>query len=423
MRRRGIVGVALTMASLSLLGPPTQLAPGAGRNSVQYGVDSVPRRLIKIAGFGALSGPAHSFGINSRAALLAAADTINRQGGVQLAGGVTGVFDVSYMDDHCDAAQGISVVRQAANSDALVAVGPSCSAVAEALYQTLQHTVDDGSDTGIQMPVFTDSAMKANLTRISQWAFRNSPNETDMYTVLWAWVREHYPDLRTVYGGEEHDFAHSHSTWQNIIAPQAVAAGMTLVGQTSWSLTDRTFTSPVASMKAAGAQVIVISGHATTTCGVLRELSSQHVRPQLLVGLTSASTNETLHECSREAEGLLIPTSFATQNAAARKAAKAVERAGGIADLHSMAGWEIMLTLARLIGESGVVGTHDTLAVDRRKLRDALAHSVSMEGLLGPIGRSVDREARKPFVLVQARRGTWQVVYTRRLTPRNDQAN
>jgi len=84
--------------------------------------------------------------------------------------------------------------------------------------------VDDSSDSGIQTPVFTDSAMKANLTRISQWAFRNSPDETDMYTALWAWVREHYPRLRTVYGGEEHDFAHSHSTWQNIIAPRAVGA-------------------------------------------------------------------------------------------------------------------------------------------------------------------------------------------------------
>ena len=266
------------------------------------------------------------------------------------------------------------------------------------------------------MPVFTDSAMKANLTRISQWAFRNSPDETDMYTALWAWVREHDPRLRTVYGGEEHDFAHSHSTWQNIIAPRAVGAGMTLLGQTSWSLTDTTFTLPVASMKAAGADVIVISGHATTTCGVLRELSSQQVRPQLLVGLTSASTSETLQKCSREAEGLLIPTSFAPQNVAARTAAKAVERAGGIADLHSMAGWEIMLTLARVIQESGIVGTHDTVAVDRRKLRDALAHLVSMEGLLGSIGRSADREARKPFILVQARHGTWRVVYPARPT-------
>jgi branched-chain amino acid transport system substrate-binding protein len=302
-------------------------------------------------------------------------------------------------------------VRQAAKSDALIAIGPSCSAVAEALFQTLQHTVDDSSDIGIQMPVFTDSAMKAKLTRISQWAFRNSPNETDMYTVLWRWVHEHYPRLRTVFGGEERDFAHSHSTWRNIIAPHAAAAGMILLGQTSWSLTDRTFTSPVASMKAARADVIVISGHAATTCGVLRELVGQHVRPQLLVGLTSASTSETLQYCSGEAEGLLIPTSFAPQNAAARMAAKAVERAGGIADLHSMAGWEIMFTLSRLIQNNGIVGAHDTVAMDRRKLRDALANLTSMEGLLGPIGRSADREAQKPFVLVQARHGTWQVVY------------
>ena len=44
-------------------------------------------RTVKITGFGAKSGVVRSFGVNSEAAMLAAADVINKQGGVKLADG------------------------------------------------------------------------------------------------------------------------------------------------------------------------------------------------------------------------------------------------------------------------------------------------------------------------------------------------
>jgi branched-chain amino acid transport system substrate-binding protein len=400
---------------------------GRGSHTIQYEVEREPLyrelvaflkpatervRTLKIQGVGALSGPAHSFGLNSQAALRAAAAQINRLGGVRLGDGATGLIDVSYEDDHCRAADGIAIVQRAAAGDALAAIGPSCSAVAEALYAQLQHTVGDQSDHGIQLPVFTDSAMQAHLARTSEWAFRNTPDETEMYTVLWAWVRRHYPQLRTLYGGEESDFAHSHTTWSNIIGPTASAAGMQVVGATQWSLTDSVFTSQVARMKAAGTDVVVISGHAATTCGVLGEMARQSFRPRLVVGLTSASTNETLRQCGPDADGLLVPTSFAPRGAASSAAARAVEQAGGIADLHSMAAWEILHTLAQVIEREGILGTPESLASDRRKLRAGLAALATMDGLLGSIQRLPDRESRKPFVLVQARHGAWQVVHT-----------
>src|SRR5579862_4412226 len=173
--------------------------------------DRPPVRSLKIAGFGALTGPVHDFGINSRAALTAAAGWINAHGGVKLPDGTVGRFDVSYDDDHCKPADAIALVKQYEAGDALVAVGPSCSSVAEPLYPT------------ISMPVFTDGATKANLARLSPWAFRNSPNETDMYAALWQWVHQRYPTLKTIYGGQESDFAHSHATYENIIAPSASA--------------------------------------------------------------------------------------------------------------------------------------------------------------------------------------------------------
>jgi branched-chain amino acid transport system substrate-binding protein len=347
---------------------------------------------IKVSAFGALTGPVRSFGLNSRAALRAASLRIDEEGGIKLADGSTGHFDIAYTDDHCNADDGFALLQEAAASTALVAIGPSCSSVAEPLYARLQHKVDDADDHGLQIPVFTDGATKAKLARISEWAFRNSPNEDDMYKALWKWVRANRPDVTTVYTGEESDFAHSHSTPQNIIVKEASANGFTVLGGTGWSINDTSFIKAADEIRSANADVVVISAHALTTCGVLKELALRNVHPKLLVGLTSASTPETLQLCGSAAEGLTIPTSFIASTPETRREADEVQKAGGIADLHGMAAWEILYTLKQAIEQSGIVPTPETVSADRRRLRDTLAQSQAMQGVMGTITRTQDRE-------------------------------
>jgi branched-chain amino acid transport system substrate-binding protein len=380
--------------------------------AVMTGTCSAQQRVtsIKVAAFGALSGPVKSFGINSQAALRAAAQRIDQSGGVKLADGSVGHFDISYTDDHCNSDDGIAFLKRAAASNALVAIGPSCSSVAEALYGTLQRKVDDANDHGLQIPVFTDGATKANPARISEWAFRNSPNEGDMYKSLWRWVRRQYPGIGTVYAGEEADFAHSHSTLQNIIIKEAAAGGLQVLGSTGWSINDTTFAAPVAAIKNSHADVLVISAHAQTTCGVLEQMAAQKDHPKLLIGLTSASTPETLALCGPAAEGLVIPTSFVANTPERQREAQEVAAMGGIADLHSMAAWEILFTLEQAIEQSAIVPSPLTTASDRRKLRDSLAHLQTMNGVMGSIDRTAGRESLKPFVLVRAEHGVWKVI-------------
>ncbi len=40
-----------------------------------------------------------------------------------------------------------------------------------------------------------------------------------MYKSLFAWVKTQYPDLKTIYGGVEKDFAHSNATYGVMKAP------------------------------------------------------------------------------------------------------------------------------------------------------------------------------------------------------------
>src|SRR3990172_9344783 len=94
-------------------------------------------RQVKIAGFGTKSGVLRQFGVNSEAAMLAAAEQINKAGGVKLGDGSKGKIVVEFFDDRCAAEEGISVVRRIASADWLVAIGPTCSPVAEPLFGVL----------------------------------------------------------------------------------------------------------------------------------------------------------------------------------------------------------------------------------------------------------------------------------------------
>jgi branched-chain amino acid transport system substrate-binding protein len=145
---------------------------------------------------------------------------------------------------------------------------------------------------------------------------------------------------------------------------------------------------------------------------VLKEMRRQSVKPKVIVGLTSASSLETLRGCAAQAEGTYIPTSYAPVTKEAAAAAEATARFNGSADLHSMGAWENVFIIKQVIESEGVLAKPDTVAADRRKIRDGLAKLKETDGLLGKSVRTPDREAIKPFVFVQANAGHWKVAHT-----------
>ena len=378
--------------------------------ALSFGVAQAQDKTIKISGFGAKTGPVRGFGVNSEAAMLAAAEVINKAGGVKLADGSKAKIAVDFYDDRCTAEEGISVIRRIAGTDALVAVGPTCSNVAEPLFGILQKKVGDASDSGLQMPIFTDVAIKGGLAKISEWAFRNVPSEATMYSSLFNFVRTEFPEAKTVYGGVEEDFAHSRALWYAVMKDRASVNGFKVLGESKWLLNDTSFSTQVREMKKANPDAVAISAHPFTTCGVLKEMQRQGVKPKLLIGLTSSSSLETLEGCAKQAEGMIIPTSFAPVNPKAIAAAKSTAKFKGSADLHSMAAWENMFILKGVMESEKVLAKPDSLQADRRRIRDGLAKLQTTDGLLGTTKRE-DREAEKPYVFVRAKNGQWSVYH------------
>ena len=371
-------------------------------------------KTFKIYGFGAKSGVVGIFGQQSEVAMQAAAAIINKSGGITLGDGSKAKLVVEYLDDRCNAEEGINALRRiAAQNDAVVAIGPTCSNVAEPVFGILQKKVGDSSDSGVQFPLYTDVAAKGGLAAMSQWAFRNVPSEANMYKSIFEWIKATHPEYQTFWGGVEKDFAHSNATF-NVIKTQAGNTGMQVLGQSEWLLNDINFSNQVREMKRANADLVAISAHPFTTCGVLKEMARQNVKPKMRVGLTSSSSMETLQGCAAQAEGLIIPTSFAPVTDEARNAAAAVQAINSKynMDLHNAAAFENIFTLKELVEKQKIMGRPDTVQADRQKMRDGLAAMKQTTGLLGKVGRTDDREAIKPFLFVQAKGGNWTVAHT-----------
>ena len=405
----------MAASSLHRSTPSIRFATGAlaALTALAAGTALAQERTVKIYGFGAKSGVVGIFGQQSEAAMQAAAAQINSAGGVTMGDGSKARLVIEYLDDRCTAEEGINALRRiAAQNDAVVAIGPTCSNVAEPVFGILQKKAGDTSDSGLQFPLYTDVAAKGGLASISEWSFRNVPSEANMYKSVFEWIKATRPDLKTFWGGVEKDFAHSNATY-GVIKTQAAAQGMDVKGQSEWLLNDTNFSNQVREMKRAGADVVAISAHPFTTCGVLKEMARQNVKPKLLVGLTSSSSMETPQGCAQQAEGLLIPTSFAPVTEEAKKAAQAVQTINNKynMDLHSAAAFENVFTLKDIIEQQKIMGRPDTVAADRQKMRQALATMKETTGLLGKVGRTADREAIKPFLFVQAKGGSWTVAH------------
>ena len=371
-------------------------------------------KTVSIAAFGVKSGVLRLFGLNSEAAINAAVEEVNKAGGVKLADGSKAKMVVQpYLDDRCNAEEGIAVVRRIVGTDALVAIGPTCSNVAEPLYGILQKKVDDPKDTGLQFPILTDVAIKVGLAQISEWSFRNVPNENTMYSSLYFWLKTTRPELKTVYGGVEEDFAHSRASWHVVMKERANANGYTVLGESKWLLNDTNFSTQVREIKKANPDILSIAAHPFTTCGLLKEMQRQGVKPKLIVGLTSTSSEETMQGCPKQAEGMIIPSSFAPVSKEAKFASEQTAKKKGAADLHSMAAWENVFILKEVMEQAKISGKKDPASIqaDRRKIRDGLAALKTTKGLLGTNKRTADREADKPYVFVHAKGGHWQVLH------------
>ncbi len=371
---------------------------------------------LRIGGMWALSGPAAYIGSSSNGLSSLAIDEINEAGGMLIEGKRVKLVKYAY-DDACKAEEGLTVVRRLADSDkVLFSLGPTCSNVAEPVFGILQKRLGDPTDTGLQFLFFTDTAIKFGLAKISPWAFRNVGNEPAMFDLTFKLVKERFPDLKTVAVAYESDFAHSVSTWKGAVKPALEKYGYQVLDVVEWRFEDTEFGAQAAKLRKANADILVMLSHTFSTCGSVKELKRQRVKPRLMVGITSTANTETMTGCGAAVEGLIIPTNFAAVTPKAKALAdKAWQKYKADSNLHSVPAYENVYAIKGIVEKVGIKNRPETLLGDRRKVRDALAKLGTFQGVLGPIKMNGDddpvkpRDVDKAVILVQAKGGVWTV--------------
>ena len=398
--RRSIMSAA---AALLMAGGLSTAAKAAEEVSIPFGAFWVQTGVFK------------SFGVNSKAVYMAFVEELHAKGGIKLKDGRIGKIKTTFYDSGCKAEEALAVVRKMASVDkVLLAVGPTCSSALEPVFGILQKKLDDKSDTGLQFMVFSDTSAKPGLGKISPWGFRASPNESVMYLAVMKHLKA--IGIKTVAFGYEDNFAHSTATFK-VMRKHALAVGLDVKVERGWHFDDTQFSTQARRIKAANADALIISAHPFTTCGFMREAKRQRIKHKILIGLTSSSSIETLQGCAKEVQNMIIPTAFAPVNAEARRIAKIVAKKGGFMDIHSAAVWEVMTVLVQALENTDVQLKPETLAADRRKIRDYVAKVGTWKGLLGLIvsnnktSAKHDGDINKPWLLAQAKGAKWGIYW------------
>jgi branched-chain amino acid transport system substrate-binding protein len=376
---------------------------------------------LRIGGLWAITGGVALTGKGALNLSRLAVEEINAADGVKVGGKQVKLELVAY-DEACKPEEGLALTNRLANVDkVLFSLGPTCSGTAEPIFNTLQKKLDDPNDNGTQFLFFTDTASKFGLAKISPWIFRNTVDEPAMYALIMKHLAEKMPELRTVSVAWEPDFAHSSSTWKLIIKPLIEKdKNYKIVEVVEWGWQDTEYSQQVARLAKANADIHVTLTHEPTTCASFKELHKQGVKPKVIIAISSLAGGTVIVGCPELAEGMVVPTNFAPVTPkAVELERKAWDRFKAEANLdRSHTAYEIIYLVKSLIEKLDIQNTPESLASDRRKLRDAIAQIGSFEGMIGPIKLNPEsdpqkpREAEKELFLLQVKGGQWTVLHS-----------
>ena len=392
-------------------------------------------RSIKVIGWGALSGSYADYGVNSRAALIAAVEEINLSGGVKLADGAYATIDlIAFEDTKCSEEKSIAVLNNATRSQGILAAfGGTCSSECLGVFQELNRYSQDVGSIDLLAPVLVDTCIRPGLARISDWVFRNVANDIEIYDRFFEWIRENYPEVKTFGGGVELDDPRAYVYHTAVFVQMALRNGFKWVGPVvkgagpnvkqgmkalqaatvnhNWRKTETDFRSQVIRITKHKPDMILVIGHSRSTCGFVTELRKQNIDVKLIVGFSPVASRDSLDRCGQELEGMLVPTTFAEMSSEGKHAAAKVVSHGGVLNHQSAAAWENAFFFLRAAQEAKLMAREDTLLEDRLRLKQALAKTTHMLGLIGPIARDGVGEVIRPYVIVRAVSGQWLVVY------------
>jgi branched-chain amino acid transport system substrate-binding protein len=346
------------------------------------------------------------FGIANMTGTLIAFDEINAAGGVTVDGKKVKIQvtpSPGGYDAGNDPAQSISLLKRELLDDKVLMIkGVSNSNAGTAVFNYLAELEKEGNP----IVVHSSSVGTPGLTKLSQYAFRNSfiENAEVINSLVGAAVKE--TQAKTAGFFIIKDNPYYQTIVDKFIVPALKASGVEVKVMTDGVTADRDLTRQVNELRAANPDLVFVMAPTLGTVNFMKEAKRRQLKPKLFVGNQSTVTAEALQSGGDALEGMVAPGAFDPQSPQiAKLAAEYKKRLNQDITFFVVTGYEAGYLIKDAIERSGIKNTPETLAADRKKFRDAFAAT----SITSPIGQkaafTADREMAKPGVNLIVKNG------------------
>ena len=346
------------------------------------------------------------FGIANMTGTLIAFDEINAAGGVTVDGKKVKIQVTPApggYDAGVDPAQSISLLKRALLDDKVLMIkGVSNSNAGTAVFNYLAELEKEGNP----VVVHSSSVGTPGLTKLSQYAFRNSfiENADVINNLVGAAVKETGAKSAGFFITKDNPYYQT--IVDRFIVPALKASGVEVKVMTDGVTADRDFSRQVNEIRAANPDLVFVLAPTLGTVSFMKEAKRRQLKPKLFIGSQSAVTAEALQSGAEAIDGMVAPGAFDPQSPQIAKiAAEYKKRLNQDITFYVVTGYEAGYLIKDAIERSGIKNTPETLAADRKKFRDAFAAT----SITSPIGQKAaftgDRETPKPGVNLIVKNG------------------
>lgn len=372
---------------------------------------------ITICSIEPLTGIGTAFGAPNFHGKMIAVEEINAAGGIDIGGRKAKIKLISE-DDQAKPDQGVALFRKCAESDkALVISGTQFSRVSESMWGLLQKKVDDPNDKGLQVPALSSLSMKAGVTGVSEWAFRNAGDEPGQHELAIKLMEQRFGPLKSYAVAVEANEAHSVAAWKAAYEPALTRRNQKPAAYVEWFETDRDFSAQVRTLKRSNADAFILSSHFQANSGAMLEAQRQGWKPKVVISHIGADAIEMVELGKKSTEGIVFPTAIHMNFDVpkVRWLAEQYKKRTGERYMPQFTGlgYEGMMIIVDAIRKANIRNTPESLAEDRRKVRDQLAAIRDYKSFAGmTLNMNKNRDIERPTYLVRIQDGDFKLYWT-----------
>ncbi len=347
-------------------------------------------KTIVLGEYGSLTGGTATFGQSTDKAIKMAIEEINAKGGV-----LGKPVEVSVEDDGSRADQVPGAVLKLINQKNVLAI------LGEVASSSSLKAAPICQDAGV--PMLSPTSTNPKVTQVGDYIFRACFIDSYVGEALAQFSRQKLnAKTAAIFTDVKSDYSKGLSQY---FKDSFTKAGGQIVAEESYSQGDTNFRPQLTNIKAKNPDVIYIPGYYTEVGNIAVQARSAGLNRQTLLGSDGWDSPELFKIGGKALDGSYFTNHYspASQDP---KVVKFVgdykKKYGQEPDALAAVAYDAAYLMFDAIKRAG--------ALDRAKLRDALAATKDFQGVTGNITMDKDRNAQKPLVFIEIKDGKTQVV-------------